>query len=304
VIYKIISKTLANRIKDHLPNYISKAQSAFVPNRHISSNIIIVQEIIHSFNLNTWKDHSFILKLDLAKAFDRLEWNFITSALRRIGFNNHFISLVNACISSPTFAVLANGEPTDSFTSQRGLRQGCPLSPYLFVIAINELSIRLQQALQDNNLYGISMGPNAPRLQSLLIADDLIICGKADVHEAQVIKTILNDFCCQSGQTPNITKSYIYFSKNVPSALKTQVKAVFPVQNLRLNTLHLGRPIIFSHKDKNRAYNFISNKFFAKFGTLKANTLNHAGRLQYIKSVFSSIPIYYMSNVLFFKKFY
>ena len=130
-IYKIISKTLANRIKGHLPNFISKAQSAFVPNRHISSNIIIVQEIIHSFNLNSWKDHSFILKLDLAKAFDRLEWNFILAALRKIGFNNHFINLVHACISSPPFAVLANGLPSDSFAPQRGLRQGCPLPPYL-----------------------------------------------------------------------------------------------------------------------------------------------------------------------------
>jgi len=69
VIYKIITKSLANRIKNHLPNYISQTQSAFVANRHISSNIIIMQEIIHSFNLTTWKDCSFILNIDLAKAF-------------------------------------------------------------------------------------------------------------------------------------------------------------------------------------------------------------------------------------------
>ena len=124
-----------------------------------------------------------------------------------------------------------------------------------------------------------------------------------DVQEAQVIKTILDDFCHNSGQTPNLTKSYIYFSKNVPSIIKNQVKGVFPVQNLKPNTLHLGHPMIFSHKDKNTAYNFISNNFFAKFGTLKANTLNHAGRLQYMKSVLSSIPIYYMSTVLFSKNF-
>jgi hypothetical protein len=82
-----------------------------------------------------------------------------------------------------------------------------------------------------------------------------------------------------------------------------QLKSIFSVPDLLPNTMYLGHPLIFSHRDKNRAYNFIYNKFFAKLGTLKANKLNHAGRLQYIKSVLSSIPIYYMSTVLFSKTF-
>jgi hypothetical protein len=183
------------------------------------------------------------------------------------------------------------------------LRQGCPLSPYLFVIAINELSIQLQEALHNNNLSGISLGEGAPPIHSLLFAGDLILCGNAIVEEAQAIKTILYDFCQQSGQTPNLQKSSILFSKNVPGNIKNQIKGIFPVSNLQPNTMHLGHPIIFSHRDKNKAYNFIYNKFLAKFGTLKANKLNHAGRLQYIKSVLSSIPVYYMSTVLFSKTF-
>lgn len=67
---------------------------------------------------------AFILKVDLAKAFDRLEWHFIASALRRLGFREHFIHLINACITTPTFSILVNGEPSTPFTSQRGLRQG------------------------------------------------------------------------------------------------------------------------------------------------------------------------------------
>jgi len=303
VIYKIITKSLANRIKNHLPNYVCHSQSAFIANRHISSNIIITQKIIHSFNLTSWKDKAFILKIDLAKAFDRLEWGFIFEALCRLGLTENFINLIKVCISSPTFAVLVNDEPTAHFNSQRGLRQGCPLSPYLFVIAINELSIRLQAALHNSNLAGISLGPNAPSIHSLLFADDLILCGKATLQEAQVIKTILFDFCQQSSQTPNLQKSSIYFSKNVSNHVRNQIKNIFPVPDLQPNTMHLGHPLIFSHRDKNRAYSFIFNKFFAKFGTLKANKLNHAGRLQYIKSVLSSIPIYYMSTVLFSKSF-
>jgi hypothetical protein len=92
----------------------------------MSSNVIIIQEIIHSFNLKTWDQKAFILKLDLAKAFDRIEWDFIEAALRRQGYHGHFINLIHACISFPSFAVLVNREPSDTFHSQRGICQGCP----------------------------------------------------------------------------------------------------------------------------------------------------------------------------------
>lgn len=87
-IYKVVAKSLANRLKPHLPNFIDR-QAAFIKNRHISSNIIITQEIIHSFNLKTWNQPAFLLMINLAKAFDRLEWSFISAALTRMGFNNH-----------------------------------------------------------------------------------------------------------------------------------------------------------------------------------------------------------------------
>jgi hypothetical protein len=303
VIYKIISKSLADRLKPHLPASISQTQSAFIAGRHISSNVILTQEIIHSFMLKSWTPQAFLLKIDLAKAFDRLEWSFITQSLQRLGFNSHFINLIHTCISTSSLSILVNQQPTSYFYPQRGLRQGCPLSPYLFVIAINELSLRLQEQLTISNLQGVSLALGAPPVHSLLFADDLIICGTASTEEAAVIKNVLYDFCRQSGQTPNLNKSSIPFSHNVPTYIKDQITAIFPVAALLPNTMHLGHPMIFSHKDKNRAYNFIYSKFYAKFATLKENKLNHAGRLQYITSVLSSIPVYYMSTILFSKTF-
>lgn len=131
VIYKIIAKSLADRIKPFLPNKIHASQAAFIPGRHISSNIIIAQEITHSFGLTSWKHKCFLLKIDLAKAFDRIEWNFITNAMLRIGLPTHIVNLISACISTTDFSVLVNGQSSPSFLSQRGIRQGCPLSPYL-----------------------------------------------------------------------------------------------------------------------------------------------------------------------------
>jgi hypothetical protein len=169
IIYKIIAKSLADRLKPHLPNFIDNAQAPFIKNRHISSNIIITQEIIHSFHLKTRKQHAFLLKIDLAKAFDRLEWNFIETALRRLRLQEHFIALIHACIWTPNFSILVNGEPTDYFDSHHGIRQGCPLSPYPFVLATNELSIVLQQELHRANLAGVTLGPGYPSIHSLLL---------------------------------------------------------------------------------------------------------------------------------------
>lgn len=145
------------------------------------------------------------------------------------------------------------------------------------------------------------MGPGCPPIHSLLFADDLILCATAMHEEAVTISQTLHNFCNQLGQTPNLQKSAILFSKNVPPTIKEQIKLVFPVNDLLPNTIHLGHPIIFNHRDRNRAYDFILRKFIAKLTTIKAIKLNHAGCLTYIKSVLTSIPVYYMSTVLFSK---
>lgn len=114
---------------------------------------------------------------------------------------------------------------------------------------------------------------------------------------------ILQNFCNSSGQTPNRSKSSILYSKHVDQQTRINIKSVFPVQDLQPNTIHLGHPIITNHSDRIMAYDFIYNKFKSILTLLKANSLNHAGRITYIQSVFASIPVYYMSHVLFTKKF-
>ena len=111
MIYKIIAKSLANRLKVFLPNYVDETQQAFVHGRRITNNVAIAQEITHSFQLSSWKHKAFMLKVDLAKAFDRMEWKFIERALARKGLQDHFIDLIYKCISTATFSVIINGQP-------------------------------------------------------------------------------------------------------------------------------------------------------------------------------------------------
>lgn len=111
------------------------------------------------------------------------------------------------------------------------------------------------------------------------------------MQEATYIRTILHDFYNLSGQMPNLQKSSIYFSRNVNSTTRAQIRDIFPVPDLLPNTMHLSHPVIFNHNDKNKAYEFIIKKFRAKLTTVKANKLNHAGWLTYIKLVIASIPV-------------
>ncbi len=239
VSYKIISKSLADQIKFHLPDLISETQQAFIKGRRISNNLVIAQEIVHSFGLNSYKNNSFMLKLDLSKAFDRLEWCFIAEALQRKGFHGNFINLVLSCISTASFLVNINGQSYGCFSAQRGIRQGCPLSLYLFVLAINELSESLSEDIQSNHIKGIALTPGGTIIHSLMYADDLIITGQANQVEASRIFQIIQKFCEESGQTPNWGKSSIFFSTSTPSHIKNQIINIFqfPLLITQLNIL-------------------------------------------------------------------
>lgn len=135
-----------------------------------------------------------------------------------------------------------------------------------------------------------------------MFADDLLICGQATIQEATCMHQILHNFCSLSGQMPNWAKSAIVFSRNVGNNIKEEIKQVFPVQDISENSIYLGHPLILPDKDRSSAYNFVADKFLAKLPGYKANKLSHSARLTLINSVFASIPIYYMSNILFSRK--
>ena len=157
--------------------------------------------------------------------------------------------------------------------------------------------------MSNNSLKGVTFGTNCPRIHSLLFADDLLICGEATAQEAATMKHILDYFCSISDQTPNWSKSGILFSKHVQPSNANAIKNIFPVQEMGTSFIHLDHPLILPAKNRASAYNFVFDKFRSKLSTYKADKLSHAARLELIKYVFSSIPVYYMSNILFSKKF-
>ena len=149
VTYEIASKVLANRLKKHLPEIISEEQSAFVPGCLITDNVIAAYECLHFMKKKQPADERCCaLKLDMKKAYDRVEWNYLRAIMTKLGFHRLWVDMVMRLISTVSFSVLFNGERLSSFKPTRGIRQGDPISPYLFLLAAEGLLCLMKSRIQ------------------------------------------------------------------------------------------------------------------------------------------------------------
>ena len=153
VVYKIVAKVLANILKLVLPHVISETQSAFVPGRLISDNILVAFETLHHMHQMRQGQVGYMaLKLDMSKAYDRVEWIFLEKIMLAMGFHHKWVALMMECVRSVSYSVLINGDPKGYFHPSRGLRQGDPISPYLFLLCVEGLHILLTRATALNQL--------------------------------------------------------------------------------------------------------------------------------------------------------
>ena len=156
--YKIISKITSFRLKKFLPSLISENQGGFMEKRQIVDNIILVQEAIHTNEESG--EASMVIKLDMVNTFDRVRHFFIFKTIRKMGFNEKVVRWISSCISSPWITPLVNGIPVGFFKATRGLWQGCPMLPLLYIIMAKTLSRNLERAKMDKKLIVLSIDRN------------------------------------------------------------------------------------------------------------------------------------------------
>ena len=210
------------RLKKHMNDIVSQHQSAFVGGRLIQDNILITHEVFHDLRRSVGRNKdSFIAKIDMNKAYDRIEWGFMEKCLLAYGFNQNWVNLVMNCVRGVTYRYKINGIPSQKVKPSRGLRQGDPLSPYLFILAMDALSYMLNQAKENGRLQGIKLTTSSPVLTHLFFADDVVLFCNARVEEAYELKRILNVFSRASVQRVNLHKSGLIFGKKVPHNLKS-----------------------------------------------------------------------------------
>ena len=182
------------------------------------------------------------LKLDMRKAYDRVEWNYLEAIMTKLGFHRSWVQMIMRMVTTVSFSVLFNGERLEEFKPSRGIRQGDPISPYLFLLAAEGLSCLLKARSESSSLQGLKVAPTAPAVNHLLSADDSLLFIKANGESARDARDTLDAYCRASGQRINLDKSSIFFSKCCPAIVKQELKLILNVQNESLSAKYLGMP--------------------------------------------------------------
>lgn len=198
VAYKIVTKILANRLKGVIGHLIGREQCGFIPGRSPLDNIIAAQEIFHSINSDRSYPPRMVIKVDIEKAYDTLNWDSILATMTKMNFPNLWISYIKACLNSTSFSILVNGRPTDWISPKRGVRQGDPLSPYLFILVAQNLTLMLNFANRHGFIPGFSSSLRY-NFNHLMYADDLILITTASRKSARNIKLCLDFYHHISG---------------------------------------------------------------------------------------------------------
>ncbi|XP_062014320.1 uncharacterized protein LOC133730820 [Rosa rugosa] len=303
VIYKICSKVIANRLKVILPDLISPFQSAFVPGRLITDNILVANELAH-FVHNKRDGHEgwMALKLDLSKAYDRMEWTFLRKVMERFGFDSAWIEMVMQCVCSVRYSFLLRGKPRGLVIPSRGLRQGDPLSPYLFLIGAEGFSALLQQKQNAGLLAGIEICDAAPSVSHLLFADDSMLYASASLESCYQIQDVIETYGRASGQLVNFDKSSVVFSKNVAAPMQEAVASLLGVKVVDSHEKYLGLPTYVGRK-KTATFQYIKENLAKKVANWQGKLLSGAGRDILIRVVAQALPTYAMSVFQLTKNF-
>lgn len=211
VLYKVVSKILANRLKRLLPRIISDCQSAFVQGRLLLENVLLATELVKYYHKESVSLRC-VMKIDISKAFDSVQWCFVLKSLEAIGVPKRFIQWIKLCISTPSFSVQVNGELAGYFQSKRGLRQGCSLSPYLFVLCMNVLSHKIDKAAAEKRFQFHPRCKNLS-LTHLCFADDLMVFVEGTRESIEGALSVFDGIAKWSGLRISLEKSTVYLKR-------------------------------------------------------------------------------------------
>ncbi|KAJ9540805.1 hypothetical protein OSB04_027311 [Centaurea solstitialis] len=292
VLYKVISKVIAERMKPYLSQLIGPEQSAFIPGRRISDNILMAHELVAGYQRDSGRPRC-AFKIDLRKAYDTVDWRFLLRMLRGLGFHPVFCNWIDQMLQTSSFSIVLNGETTGYFEGARGLRQGDPISPYLFTIVMECFSMILKRCILEAGNFSFHQGCDDLAITHLCFADDLFVFTGGDLQSVEVLKRALDMFRRMSGLEPNIAKSDAFFCNVIPED-KAVILNCLPFKPGVFPIRYLGVPLSSVCL---RVADFapLVNKVKLRVHNWKTKFLSFGGRKQLVTSVLQSMQLYWMS---------
>ncbi|XP_020688765.1 uncharacterized protein LOC110104129 [Dendrobium catenatum] len=292
-IYKIVAKVLVNRMQSLLPNLISEEQAAFVPGRSISDHCLLGQEVLNKFKVSRSNPGWMAVKVDMEQAYEKMSWRTLELVLSRMGFPLKFRSWVLSCIRSPRFSIMVNRQLTGAITAECGFRQGCPLSPYLFILCSELISLQFHQRFPK---MGVQLKAGGPMVSHLLYADDVLCFAGASIPNVKKIMSIMEDYCAWTWQRVNRSKSAIMFSKITLSTTKHRLARLAGCHKVE-EMDYLGIKLTL-RRLKKADFSPLLQKSSALTLAWGVRHLSLAGRVTMINSVLLPLSVYAVSHML------
>jgi mannosylglycoprotein endo-beta-mannosidase len=288
---KIITKVLALRLEPLLSQLISTTQSAFIKKRSIHDNFLYVRNLTRRFHRT--KTPALLLKLDISKAFDSVRWDYLLSLMQHRGFPTRWQNWITALLSSSTSTVMLNGSPLLPIQHGRGLRQGDPLSPLLFILAIEPLN-QLLQVATDRGLL-TKLNGRAARFRISMYTDDVVVFLKPSVTDATNLRDLLLNFGKVTGLQTNLQKTTVSTISCDNIDLEV-ILAALPIARAHFPLKYLELPLS-PYRLRKLDFQPQIEKAVGKLSVWNGKNLTQAGRVSLTKSVLSSQPVYLLSVI-------